>query len=192
MRLPPASHKGSFPQARAPCLCTPHPRDNLEVVLRWGEPDSNEQDFLAADECWGLRTGRMHLVEDSHAGLLCRHLPEPPPACYLCAPMIAHGETLGLLHLRIARHNQASSEAAAAGALELTWPVRTMAERLALALADMKLREALRAQSICDPLTGWYNRRYMEETLERDLRRASRTKRPVVAPHFRHRQLQGI
>ena len=49
-------------------------RENLEVVLRWGEPHPNEQDFLAADECWGLRTGRVHLVEDSHTGLLCRHL----------------------------------------------------------------------------------------------------------------------
>ena len=93
--------------------------------------------------------------------------------------MIAHGETLGLLHLRISRDNQASSEAAVAGSLELTWPVGTMAERLALALADMKLREALRAQSICDPLTGWYNRRHMQDTLERDIRRASRTKRPL-------------
>jgi diguanylate cyclase (GGDEF)-like protein/PAS domain S-box-containing protein len=154
-------------------------REDLEVVLRWGKPYPNEQDFLAADACWGLRTGRMHLVEDSHAGLLCRHMPEPPPACYLCAPMIAHGETLGLLHLRINRDNQASSEAAAAGSTELTWPVRTMAERLALVLADMKLREALRAQSICDPLTGWYNRRHMQETLERDIRRASRAKRPL-------------
>ncbi len=43
----------------------------------------------------------------------------------------------------------------------------------------MKLREELRAQSMCDPLTGWYNRRHMQETLERDLRRASRTKRPL-------------
>ena len=93
--------------------------------------------------------------------------------------MIAHGETLGLLHLRMSADNQASSEAAVPGSLELTWPVRTMAERLALALADMKLREALRAQSICDPLTGWYNRRHMQETLERDIRRASRTKRPL-------------
>ncbi|MGA3213927.1 MAG: PAS domain S-box protein, partial [Terriglobales bacterium] len=51
-------------------------RDNLEVVLRWGESHPNEQDFLAADECWGLRRGRLHLVEDSQAGLLCRHLAE--------------------------------------------------------------------------------------------------------------------
>ena len=155
-------------------------RDNLEVVLRWGESDQDKQDFLAADECWALRTGRLHLVEDSLTGLLCRHLPEPPPTCYLCAPMIGHGETLGMLHLRMGRHNRASSEATLPKLPELTWLARTMAERLALALADMKLRETLRAQSISDPLTGWYNRRFMEETLEREIRRAARNEAPVA------------
>jgi diguanylate cyclase (GGDEF)-like protein/PAS domain S-box-containing protein len=155
-------------------------RNNLEVVIRWGEPHQNEPDFLAPDECWALRTGRLHLVEDSHTGLLCRHLPEPPPTCYLCAPMMAHGETLGMLHLRMSRHNRASSDAALPESLELTWLARTMAERLALALADMELRETLRAQSIRDSLTGWFNRRYMEETLEREIRRAARNKRPLA------------
>jgi len=37
----------------------------------------------------------------------------------------------------------------------------------------------LRNQSIRDPLTGLFNRRYMEETLERELRRAERTQRPL-------------
>ena len=155
-------------------------RNHLEVVMRWGEPHQNEQDFLASDECWALRTGRLHLFEDPHTGLLCRHLPEPPPTCYLCAPMIAHGETLGMLHLRMSLHNPASSEAKLPDSSELTWLARTMAERLALALADMKLRETLRAQSICDPLTGWYNRRYMEETLEREIGRAARNRCPLA------------
>jgi diguanylate cyclase (GGDEF)-like protein/PAS domain S-box-containing protein len=154
-------------------------RANLEVVLRWGERQPNEPDFLAAEECWGLRRGRMHLVENSYTGLLCRHLPEPPPDCYLCAPMIALGETLGLLHLRMSRSDRAAAEAALPGSLDLNWPVRPMAERLALTLADMKLREALRTQSICDPLTGWYNRRHMLDTLERDIRRSARTMRPL-------------
>ena len=154
-------------------------RDNLESVLKWGGAPPNDHDFLAADECWGLRTGRVHLVEDSRTGLLCRHLPEPPPDSYVCTPMIAHGETLGLLYLGMRKEKQTLSETTVPGALELSWVVKTMAERLALALADMKLREALLAQSICDPLTGWYNRRHMQETLERDLRRAARSNRPV-------------
>jgi diguanylate cyclase (GGDEF)-like protein/PAS domain S-box-containing protein len=169
-----------FPASSGALFVHPESRDNLEVVIRWGEPYQNEQDFLAPDECWALRTGRVHLVEDPHTGLLCRHLPEPPPTCYLCAPMIAHGETLGMLHLRMSRPNRASSEAALPESLQLTWLARTMAERLALSLADMKLRETLRLQSICDTLTGWYNRRYMEETLEREIRRAARYEGPLA------------
>jgi diguanylate cyclase (GGDEF)-like protein len=55
-----------------------------------------------------------------------------------------------------------------------------MAERLALTLSDMKLREALRTQSIRDPLTGWFNRRFMEETLEREISRSARNGRPLA------------
>ena len=46
-------------------------------------------------------------------------------------------------------------------------------------MANLRLRESLRAQSIRDPLTGLFNRRYMEETLERELRRAARDRHPV-------------
>ena len=38
--------------------------NNLEAVIRWGEPHANEPEFLAYDECWALRLGRLHLVED--------------------------------------------------------------------------------------------------------------------------------
>jgi len=41
------------------------------------------------------------------------------------------------------------------------------------------LRETLRIQSIRDPLTGLYNRRYMEETINREIPRATRYQRPV-------------
>jgi len=51
---------------------------------------------------------------------------------------------------------------------------RTFAEQTALALANLNMREVLRMQSVRDPLTGLYNRRYMEESLERELRRATR------------------
>ena len=48
------------------------------------------------------------------------------------------------------------------------------AERISLALANLSLRDRLRVQSIRDPLTGLFNRRYMEESLDKELRRAAR------------------
>ena len=49
----------------------------------------------------------------------------------------------------------------------------------ALVLDNAQLREMLREQSIRDPLTGLYNRRYMEETLKQELKRATRHLHPL-------------
>jgi diguanylate cyclase (GGDEF)-like protein len=54
-----------------------------------------------------------------------------------------------------------------------------MAEHIAMALSNLKLHETLRSQSIRDPLTGLFNRRFMEESLELELRRAVRNQRPL-------------
>jgi len=48
-----------------------------------------------------------------------------------------------------------------------------------MALSNFRLRQKLQEQSIRDPLTGLYNRRYLEETLERELLRARRAGHPV-------------
>lgn len=49
----------------------------------------------------------------------------------------------------------------------------------ALVLSNAQLREALREQSIRDPLTGLYNRRYMEEALGQQLHRVTRQLHPL-------------
>ena len=54
-----------------------------------------------------------------------------------------------------------------------------VADQIAMALANLRLRETLRNMAIRDPLTGLFNRRYMEESLERELRRAERRKTTV-------------
>ena len=55
-----------------------------------------------------------------------------------------------------------------------------MAEQISLAFANLMLRETLKYQSVRDPLTGLFNRRHMEESLERELQRAARSHRPVT------------
>jgi diguanylate cyclase (GGDEF)-like protein len=52
--------------------------------------------------------------------------------------------------------------------------VVAIADHTALALANLRLRDTLRSQSIRDQLTGLHNRRYMHEVLEREMLRARR------------------
>lgn len=85
----------------------------------------------------------------------------------MCVPMMAQGETLGILHLQSSAQQEQLSEPLQRLAVNVS-------EHIALALANLKLRETLRSQSIRDPLTGLFNRRYMEESLERELHRAHR------------------
>ena len=51
---------------------------------------------------------------------------------------------------------------------------KTVARQVSLALANLRLYQSLQRQSIRDPLTGLFNRRYLEESLEREVRRAER------------------
>lgn len=119
---------------------------------------------VAPGDCWALRRGRPH-TSAGDKDLRCTHAGQPAAACSLCVPMTAQGDTLGLLHLR------ADALHALEPRLELAVAV---SEHLALSLANFRLRETLQHQSIRDPLTNLYNRRYMEESLEREVRRAGR------------------
>jgi diguanylate cyclase (GGDEF)-like protein len=87
---------------------------------------------------------------------------------HLCVPMIAQGDALGLLCLASEESGQISADQQRLAT--------AVAEHIALALANLKLREALEYQSIRDGLTGLYNRRYLEESLEREINRAQRQK----------------
>ncbi len=149
-----------------------HSAKNLaESIAVWGSEDAGESVF-ARDDCWALRLGRPHFSEGHDSDLFCRHLGGRKPAASLCVPMLGQDETLGVLHVRFRTHNPKTT----AAYRQLAGDV---AERIVLALDNLKLRETLRAQSIRDPLTRLFNRRYMEESLERELRRSERTQQPV-------------
>ena len=57
--------------------------------------------------------------------------------------------------------------------------LEAVADHVSPALTNLKLRQSLRDQAVRDSLTGLFNRRYMEETLEREVRRSSRKHRPL-------------
>lgn len=151
-------------------------RNVVEPVAVWGAPSLGDQVF-APEDCWALRSGQPHSAEPG-SRLVCRHLGEPVTGPVLCVPMMAAGEALGVLHLQ-SMGGAAAPVGVDGGGEAANQLAVAVAEHLSLALANLRLRESLRMQSIRDPLTGLFNRRYMEESLERELRRAARRGHPV-------------
>lgn len=154
------------------------PGELLDAVAVWGGPASAA--VFRPEECWALRRGRPHIVDDITAGLICPHLVEPRPAGYVCVPLLAQGAVLGVLHVRGGSLDPSEHIEGPQHLLESEQRLAvTVADQIALALANLRLRETLRVQSIRDPLTGVFNRRYMEESLDRELRRAARRGYPI-------------
>src|ERR1700722_5632549 len=122
----------------------------------------------------------------------CTHVSTSVGMNYLCVPLIAHGETLGILYLEeMTSLKDLSPQAMQFEQTIISRRANAVAERISFALANLKLRELLRNQSIRDPLTGLFNRRYLEESLTRELNRANRTGRIVSLvmldlDHFKH------
>ena len=154
-------------------------RNTLESASAWGDFPAGEQVF-ALDDCWALRSGRMHCVDEPSSAVLCTHLSAWSAVAHLCVPMTAQGDILGILHVH---SNPVSPAVTKEGIRPLSASKRQLAtavaEQVGLALANLKLRETLRLLSVRDPLTGLFNRRFMQESLERELRRAARSSRPL-------------
>jgi diguanylate cyclase (GGDEF)-like protein/PAS domain S-box-containing protein len=164
--------------AGALCLTSPS-RNTVETVVTWGAVASDPT--FAPEECWALRRGKIHVASDPDSPLRCRHVHASAAGGHVCVPLAAQGETLGVLCLAGPRADEAiSGQSAEAQLTELGRRAIAVGERMSLALANLRLREVLRRQSIRDPLTGLFNRRYMEESLERELRRAARHEQPLA------------
>ncbi|MBD2111138.1 MULTISPECIES: PAS domain S-box protein [Cyanophyceae] len=134
----------------------------VEQVATWGAQRASATEFIPPD-CCILGRERLHQIDHDCLSLGCGQAESTHALTTLCIPLLAQSQTLGLFYL---------------SASELSQPVqqlaRTVAEQIALALANLHLRETLQQQSIRDPLTGLFNRRYLEETLTREVQRAQR------------------
>jgi diguanylate cyclase (GGDEF)-like protein/PAS domain S-box-containing protein len=145
-------------------------RTLVNAVASWGELPPSSRIFSPHD-CWALGRGQTRFLAEDQAETSCLHLGEPLPTISYCLPMQVQGETVGILHVQ-SQHKEYLDEAKR----QLAY---TVVEQTSLALSNIKLREALREQSIRDPLTGLYNRRYMEEALKQQLSRATRQLHPM-------------
>ncbi len=116
-------------------------------------------------DCWAARRSGSH-QSSALMPVRCGHAREGMEDA-TCVPLLANGVAVGLLHLEPGEGQGPLGP----GELRLA---ESVAEQLALAVANLSLRDMLREQAIRDPLTGLYNRRYLEESLGRELERARR------------------
>jgi len=149
----------------------------LTAACWWGDRAPVEVSF-APEDCWGLRRSRAHLVERPGGGPRCAHVRSESTGA-LCVPMVAQGDTLGLFHLQRGSDVATGSDGESTPLGLRSDLAVTVVEQLGLALSNLRLLTRLRYESIRDPLTGLYNRRYMDESLKRELRRASRNGLPL-------------
>lgn len=151
-------------------------RNILDAVSVWGEHPPQERVFIPED-CWAIRRGGKYSINVLNAGIRCAHVKEDVP--YLCVPMIAQGDMIGVLHLLMA--SSGGTHVPDDMMRDRERFLTGLAEHAELELANIRLRQTLRNLSIRDPLTSLFNRRYMEESFEREIYRAKRKNVPVGA-----------
>ncbi|QJD99590.1 diguanylate cyclase [Massilia forsythiae] len=142
----------------------------LRRHAQWGDGPAHPAE-MALDACRALRRDTA---------------PDPSPsACHdgcngaedelggrTCLPLVSHEELVGMMVVQGLSSDPRQQE-------QQERLAQAVAEQLALALGNAKLRESLRRQSVLDPLTGLYNRRHFDETLARELARARRKAAPL-------------
>lgn len=152
----------------------------VEPRAAWGKASSLSASF-SVEDCWALRRGRIHKGTGADCTATCRHVDVSGSQHYVCVPLLAHGEALGVLHVLDETEEGGNAMPWAESKLRLAVAV---ADQLALAFASLRLRDKLRNDSIRDPLTGLHNRRFVEEWLQKELLRATRSGEPLSVIMF--------
>lgn len=123
----------------------------------WSQPRSLAAEF-APTACWALRRGSEHRSAGAQIDVPCAHVGDldPMPES-ICIPLNAQGGTLGLLYFELRDGFRMA---------DVPEPhLEMLAENIALALDNLRLRDALRDLALADPLTTLANRRHLDVVL---------------------------
>lgn len=154
---------------------TNNSRQIMESVGSWGVVRASAPvEGFAPECCCALRSGRPRWRRPEQSVLHCTHFLGEPPERYLCLPVTAHGETLGVVTIECQSHEAITmTETREESAISL-------AEMAAMAISGLRLRERLELQSIRDGMTGVFNRSFMEVALDRELHRSARQQKELA------------
>jgi diguanylate cyclase (GGDEF)-like protein len=159
--------KQLLPSADIALLMINNSRNMVEIAAV-SKDETRLLDSFPLDGCCGLRSGSPRWRKPGQSEVHCNHFIGTPPEDYLCIPLAAHGDTLGILYV------QCSTSLIAVDAMRNMESLEELAEIASMSIAGLNLRSRLEHQSIRDGLTNLYNRHFMEISLDREIRRAGR------------------
>ncbi len=155
-----------LPQSSGSLCMINNSRQMVEVVSSWGK--NLIESFSPPESCCGLRSGQPRWRQPGVSELHCSHFAAAPPEHYLCVPIVAHGDTMGVLCI------ECQDERSMLSLRERFDGLRQLLQLTGMAVASLNLQTKLENQSLRDPLTGLYNHHFMQIALGRELARASR------------------
>ncbi|MGC3940993.1 sensor domain-containing diguanylate cyclase [Roseobacter sp. EG26] len=139
-------------------------RDVLDGCASWN--GGSHKNHIHPEACWGLRRGRTYSYGESEVDFVCEHKEPSDGRTYFCFPILAHGETVGLMTLT-AKKETSREEFKAGKRLS-----QMCAEQISMAIANVQMRDQLHDQSVRDPLTGLFNRRHLTDSLRKMITRS--------------------
>ncbi len=168
-----------FPETSGQLYVYSNSRDTLDLMASWGESSTPCDAHMDADSCWGLRRGRVYAYGIRAIEFPCDHHKDHNSPS-LCLPIIAHGETIGLMVLEFPGSDQSNKHNIQTELLRQRQDLALLcAEQISLAIANVKLRQELQDQSTRDPLTSLWNRRWLLDSALREINRARPNNAPV-------------
>jgi diguanylate cyclase (GGDEF)-like protein len=135
----------------------------VEPKSSWPSRDDTMTSF-APELCHALAQGQPYASDEHHPR--CAHFGGGQTLSTYCLPLLINRETVGLLATLIPSGSGATGEDAVERHHQYA---RLIGDQISIWLANFRLRETLKDLSIRDPLTNLFNRRFMIETLHREI-----------------------
>ena len=163
--------------------------ETMEICASWGGKHEGD-DYFKNSDCWAMRKGEVKVLELGENHLVCNHLKELNLSYAVCQPVATREGMVGMLSVYAPLVADMDTEQQKNQIERNKEILDAIADRLGVAISNLQLREKLKQESIRDPLTNLFNRRFFDETSELEIRRSKRSGDPISivlldADHFK-------
>ena len=163
-----------FPKEKGFIAISTSENNYPEIIAKWNSfNEKMTSDHLS--ECHSFKTAEKKVITNESMFDICCPFNNHTDIKGLCIPLIAQAKTIGVFHLQFTITYGIHEEDELQRLFQLREELAVrMVEQYTLSLANLRLQEKLLMESIIDPLTTLFNRRYLEASLKRESNRCMR------------------